>query len=220
MNTYSIFNQTKRQRVSDGAIAPLLSGCESAARLLVLVWPQLGDFDSLEYAWWLQREAESLRVGGLRIGGSGNRRSRCGGEVLQLYGVSRALVVCRSHRRAAPPAGALFGTLLGNTGAICDSKGLAELNPDVRGHRQPRHFAGGFSRVLGDSDTWVFDDEKTGLMQEPFVSGMPEMIDILTHEIQNAARGFKLLFSDKPFPGYQAELVWLREEYEGKSNSF
>jgi hypothetical protein len=25
-----------------------------------LVWPQLGDFDSLEYAWWLQHEAKKL----------------------------------------------------------------------------------------------------------------------------------------------------------------
>ena len=48
---YAILKQTQRQRVSDGAILPILSGCESATRLLVLIWPQLGDFDSLEYAW-------------------------------------------------------------------------------------------------------------------------------------------------------------------------
>lgn len=60
MDVYAILKQTQRQRVSDGAIVPLLSGCESASRLLVLVWPQLGDFDSLEYAWWLHRDAEQL----------------------------------------------------------------------------------------------------------------------------------------------------------------
>ena len=47
---YAIFCQTQRQRVSDGKTLPILTECEAASRLLVLVWPQLGDFDSLEYA--------------------------------------------------------------------------------------------------------------------------------------------------------------------------
>jgi hypothetical protein len=54
---YEIFQNTQRQRVSDGQILPILNGCHGAKRLLVLVWPQLGDFDSLEYAWWLKKEA-------------------------------------------------------------------------------------------------------------------------------------------------------------------
>ncbi|NEQ15929.1 MAG: hypothetical protein F6K44_19810, partial [Moorea sp. SIO3E2] len=60
-----------------GVILPLLSGCESATRQLVLVWPQLGDFDSLEYAWWLQREAKRLQGEGIviRAVGIGNRDS-------------------------------------------------------------------------------------------------------------------------------------------------
>lgn len=61
MDAYAILQQTQRQRVSDGETLPVLSGCEAAEHLLVLVWPQLGDFDSLEYAWWLQREADRLR---------------------------------------------------------------------------------------------------------------------------------------------------------------
>lgn len=60
MNPYTIFSQIKLQCVSDGTIKPLLENCESAAKILVLVLPQLGDFDSLEYAWWLQREAQNL----------------------------------------------------------------------------------------------------------------------------------------------------------------
>jgi hypothetical protein len=64
---YEIFCQTQRQRVSDGAVIPILSDCAGALRLLVLVWPQLGDFDSLEYAWWLQREQEPLKHSGLTI---------------------------------------------------------------------------------------------------------------------------------------------------------
>lgn len=46
--------------------------------------------------------------------------------------------------------------------------------------------------------TWVFDDERVGLVQEPFIEGMPEMIDIFVQDIPNAAQGFKLLFSATP----------------------
>lgn len=63
--------------------------------------------------------------------------------------------------------------------------------------------------------TWVFDDEAVGLIKEPFVSGIPEMIDVLVQNIPDAIYGFKLLFSDQPFPDYQAKLIWQREEYGG-----
>ncbi len=46
--------------VSDGAIAPIFSSETPPQRILILLWPQLGDFDSLEYAGWLQREATLL----------------------------------------------------------------------------------------------------------------------------------------------------------------
>ena len=77
MDAYTIFTQVQRERVSDGAIVPLLNGCSSAARILVLVLPQLGDFDSLEYAWWVQRESERLQAQGLviRAVGIGDRAS-------------------------------------------------------------------------------------------------------------------------------------------------
>jgi AhpC/TSA antioxidant enzyme len=67
MNIYSIFQQTDRQRISDGAIVPILSGCETANQSLVIVCPQLGDFDSLEYAWWLERERQQLKTAGITI---------------------------------------------------------------------------------------------------------------------------------------------------------
>ncbi|WP_254173151.1 peroxiredoxin-like family protein [Planktothrix pseudagardhii] len=77
MDIYTLLSQTQRQRVSDGAVTSLLSGCESSPRQLVLIWPQLGDFDSLEYAWWLQREAKQLESQGIAIRavGIGNRTS-------------------------------------------------------------------------------------------------------------------------------------------------
>lgn len=46
---------------------------------------------------------------------------------------------------------------------------------------------------------WVFDDPRVGLVQEPFVSGVPEMIDFLVKDIPNARSGFRLLFSASPF---------------------
>jgi AhpC/TSA antioxidant enzyme len=75
MNPYNIFTQTDRQRVSDGSIVPLLSGCESANRLLVILLPQLGDFDSLEYAWWLKRDPSKILSTGItiRLVGIGDR---------------------------------------------------------------------------------------------------------------------------------------------------
>ncbi len=63
--------------------------------------------------------------------------------------------------------------------------------------------------------TWVFDDERVGLQQEPFVAGIPEMIDELVKDIPNAKAGFRLTFSGGPFPGYQRELIWVREEADG-----
>ena len=41
--------------------------------------------------------------------------------------------------------------------------------------------------------TWVFDDDRVGLLREPFVSGAPEMIDVLVADIPDAANGFRLL---------------------------
>jgi len=62
---------------------------------------------------------------------------------------------------------------------------------------------------------WVFDDARVGLDKEPFVSGADRMIDVLVAGIPNAVKGFRLLFSASPFPGYSARLQWRREEYEG-----
>jgi hypothetical protein len=62
---------------------------------------------------------------------------------------------------------------------------------------------------------WVFDDPRVGLDKEPFVSGADTMIDVLVTEIPNANKGFRLLFSASPFPGFTAKLEWRREEYGG-----
>lgn len=43
--------------------------------------------------------------------------------------------------------------------------------------------------------TWVFDDPDAGLVREPFVLGIPEMIDVMVSDIPNAKDGFRLNFS-------------------------
>jgi hypothetical protein len=68
---------------------------------------------------------------------------------------------------------------------------------------------------LKDVQTWVFDDDRVGLVQEPFVSGIPEMIDELVKDIPNAREGFRMLFSVSPFPGFQRKVTWVREEMGG-----
>jgi hypothetical protein len=62
---------------------------------------------------------------------------------------------------------------------------------------------------------WVFDDAAVGLHREPFVLGVDEMINRVVANIPNADKGFRLLFSPTPFPGYAVKLEWRREEYGG-----
>ena len=63
--------------------------------------------------------------------------------------------------------------------------------------------------------TWVFDDPRVGLRQEPFVAGVPEMIDFLVKDIPSSRQGFRLTCSAQPFPGYQKKLLWIRAESGG-----
>lgn len=52
---------------------------------------------------------------------------------------------------------------------------------------------------------WVFDDDKTGLVREPFVSGVPEILESLLEKqgipLEIAAKGFRPIFSAAAFPG-------------------
>jgi hypothetical protein len=62
---------------------------------------------------------------------------------------------------------------------------------------------------------WVFDDEKVGLIQEPFVCGADDIIEKMVKDIPDAKTGFNLIFSSAPFPGHQAEFEWRREDEGG-----
>ena len=64
---------------------------------------------------------------------------------------------------------------------------------------------------------WVFDDDRVGLHREPFVAGIDTIIDELVFVcgIPKAEKGFKLLFSDRSFPGWNISLHWSKEESGG-----
>lgn len=66
-----------------------------------------------------------------------------------------------------------------------------------------------------DHGTWVFDDDKVGLVREPFVAGADDIIDRFVTTIEGAEKGFALLFSASPFPGSNATFEWRRMEGGG-----
>lgn len=66
---------------------------------------------------------------------------------------------------------------------------------------------------------WVFDDPTTGLVREPFVMGIPEILETALVSngipVNEAVNGFNLLFSSNPFPGKQVSLTWIESENGG-----
>lgn len=66
MDTYLVLSQARLLRVSDGQLAGLFETGRSD-RILVLIWPQLGDFDTLEYAWWVKREQDRLKANRIEV---------------------------------------------------------------------------------------------------------------------------------------------------------
>ncbi len=81
--------------------------------------------------------------------------------------------------------------------ALLAACGDGPAGPDVRNNQikviEPYYAKG----------TWVFDDAATGLKAEPFVEGIPEMIDRLVADIPEAKKGFRLTFSHAEFPGHE-----------------
>ncbi len=62
---------------------------------------------------------------------------------------------------------------------------------------------------------WAFDAPGLGLKGEPFVQGIPEMIDKLVVGVPGAEKRVRLIFSQQRFPGAQLELDRRREEDGG-----
>jgi hypothetical protein len=73
----AILRKTQKLRVSDGEMMSIFSDDQSFNYTLIVILPQLGDFDSLEYAWWLNQEADLLKTKKINVNavGIGNRES-------------------------------------------------------------------------------------------------------------------------------------------------
>lgn len=99
---------------------------------------------------------------------------------------------------------ALTGAVLWQVGAFAAWRGPIASANSIMVIQPYRH-----------SGTWVFDDERVALYREPFVAGVPEMIDELVADIPEAEQGFRLTFSAREFPGHERKLVWLRSESAG-----
>lgn len=64
-------------------------------------------------------------------------------------------------------------------------------------------------------DTWAFDDEAHGLVAEPFVLGIPIIINEFLKKLKVSGEKLKFTFSKNEFPGYQSFLTKEREDFGG-----
>lgn len=63
--------------------------------------------------------------------------------------------------------------------------------------------------------TWIFTDTDRGLVNEPFVAGIPEMIDKVI-ELKGWIRDMaRFTFSGNEFPGYDVSIIKVRDEHGG-----
>lgn len=65
MNIYAILSHTQLECVGDGKVKSIFQ--QTSSKNLVLLWSQLGDFDNLEYAWWLKRESALLETQAITV---------------------------------------------------------------------------------------------------------------------------------------------------------
>lgn len=68
--------------------------------------------------------------------------------------------------------------------------------------------------------TWVFDDARAGLVEEPLIEGTDRLIEAATARegIASPEQGFRLWFSDEPFTGQQYRLDFVRLDTERLGN--
>ena len=56
--------------------------------------------------------------------------------------------------------------------------------------------------IYKEGNTWVFDDERVGLVKEPFVAGADTFIDLFA----KGNKQIQAIFSTIPFPGFDAKI--------------
>jgi len=62
---------------------------------------------------------------------------------------------------------------------------------------------------------WRFDEPRLHLKGEPFVQGIPEMIDKMVEKIPGSESSVRLIFSQRPFPGGDYRVDWRRAQDGG-----
>ena len=170
--TYAVLSQMSRQRVSDGATVPLLLGCASAPRQLVLVWPQLGDFDSLESAWWLQRAANPGPEGlVIRAVGIGDRAA--GQRFCDYTGFPAASLFVDPDAELHRQLGLYAGLSLRIPGLAAAQAAYVNLLLMCVGIGSPGTLAEVFRGYVGDRQApqLIADDEQVRAMPLPPVQG-------------------------------------------------
>lgn len=86
INPYSILTNAQHQRVSDGKTISIFPKSDNYT--LILVLPQLGDFDSLEYAWWINKNLDLLKAKNIKVIAIGIGNQESGKKFCQYTGFS------------------------------------------------------------------------------------------------------------------------------------
>ena len=66
-----------------------------------------------------------------------------------------------------------------------------------------------------EGGTWIFDDPERGLVGEPFVLGIPDMIDKMVELLDLADKKVKFIFSKEEFPEYHASIKKVKNQNRG-----
>jgi hypothetical protein len=71
--------------------------------------------------------------------------------------------------------------------------------------------------IYRHAKTWCFTDSQRGLLHEPFVLGVPEIIDYVIEQKEKLdySKTYQVIFSDTQFPGASYYLQQLRSEFKG-----
>jgi hypothetical protein len=73
-----------------------------------------------------------------------------------------------------------------------------------------------FLDIRKTGSTWIFDDASRGVVAEPFVQGIPAMIDqVILDTLGGPRNNVRIFFSAQQFPGSSARWDWLLEECGG-----
>ena len=62
----------------------------------------------------------------------------------------------------------------------------------------------------------VFDDERVDLVREPFVMGIPQIIDRAVQHLPDPQNGFSVLFNDTGLSG--ADIILIKQDEEAGGN--